>query len=54
MILYQIYELSPAPWGTKYRFIVQYSNICDAEVLLHYLNKLDMLHSYYKIIEWKE
>ena len=54
MILYQIYELSPAPWGDKYRFIEQYDNIKDAEILLQCLNKLDILHSYYKIIEWKD
>ena len=51
MTLYQIYELTPAPWGDDYRLVEQYDNIKDAGVLLRCLNKLDTTFSYYKIIK---
>lgn len=54
MILYQIYELTPAPWGVRYRFIVQYDSIDAAEILLRCLNKLDTMFNSYKIIAWEE
>jgi len=54
MILYQVYEVTPAPWGDKYRFIEQYTDEEDAEELLRCLNELNVLHNYYKIVEWEE
>ena len=54
MKLYCIHELTPAPWGISYRYIVGYDNKEDAETLLKCLESMNILFNTYKIIEWKE
>lgn len=53
-IYYAVYELTPAPWGDDYRFIMQYDNRYDAEILVKCLNALSANFEVYKIVEWKK
>ena len=54
MILYTVYELTPAPWGDDYRFIAQYDNVDSAEILVRCLISLSINFEVYKIVEWKQ
>lgn len=53
MIGWAIYELTPAPWGDDYRFIVIRDTEKAAEIILDVLNKTNFGFSVYKIIEFK-
>ncbi len=53
MMGYAIYELTPAPWGDDYRFIVLRDRREDAEKVLSILNETDISFSVYRIVECK-
>ena len=53
MFGFAIYELTPAPWGDDYRFIVIRDTKEDAEKILAILYSTDISFSVYKIIEFK-
>lgn len=53
MIGWAIYELTPAPWGDNYRFIVIRDNLGDAKEILDALNNTNFDLSVYKIVEFK-
>ena len=49
---YAVYELTPAPWGLDYRYIVMRDERRLAEEILEVLKKTDYNCSTYKIIEF--
>lgn len=53
MIGWAIYELTPAPWGEDYRFIVIRDTEEAADEILNLLNKTEYSFSTYKIVEFK-
>jgi hypothetical protein len=53
MIGWAIYELTPAPWGDDYRFIVIRDTEKAANEILDLLDETDYSFSVYKIVEFK-
>lgn len=53
MIGWAIYELTPAPWGDDYRFVVIRDTEKDANEIMNLLYKTDFSFSVYRIVEFK-
>jgi hypothetical protein len=49
---YQIYSLSPAPWGDDYRLVETFDTKEDAESVLKALEEVNILLNCYKIVVW--
>lgn len=52
--LHCIYELTPAPWGDDYRFVVGYPDEDDAKTVLACLKSVNINFSCYRIVEMQK
>lgn len=51
-VRYRIFSLTPAPWGSHYRFVESFDTKEYAELVLEALNDVNVLMNCYKIIEF--
>lgn len=52
--IYAIYELTPAPWGDRHRYIKAFDTRKDAEYVLKALESVNTDYSVYRIMVFED
>jgi len=51
---WQIYKLTPTPWGLHYQFVESFDTEDDAKVVLEALEKVNISFKTYQITDWSD